>query len=130
MCNLVNIMFEFNALLLQVVMDLLIDPALTGCAIGKLKITNAKAVQPTTSAFTSHPNFPILKGPFLGRYFGSRRRHIKRAAGKAKEMISVSMAVPTNTVKASENKHYSFLGREQILCIETYQRMTQDTHIQ
>ena len=107
MNNLVKALFELSASHLQVFIDSLIDPGFTGCAIGKLKITNAKPVQPTTR-FTSHPNFPKLKGLFLGKYFGSRRRHFKRAAGKVKEMSSVSMAVPMNTLNASENEHKTF----------------------
>ena len=91
-------------------MDLLIDSGLTGCAVGKLNITNANAVQPITRVFTNHPNLPKLKGLFCGRYFGSRRRHIKRAAGNAKEMSSVSMAVPTNTLNASQNEYESVEG--------------------
>jgi len=114
MNNLVKALFELSASHLQVFIDSLIDPGFTGCAIGKLKITNAKPVQPTTR-FTSHPNFPKLKGLFLGKYFGSRRRHIKRAAGKVKEMSSVSMAVPMNTLNASENEHKTFWGHEKTL---------------
>lgn len=115
MCNLVEALFQLYASHLQVSIDLLIDPGLTGRAIGKQKITNAKTVQLTTSVFTSHPNFPKLKGLFLGRYLGSRRRHIKRAAGKAKEMSSVSMAVPMNTLKASENEYKTFGGHDRTL---------------
>ena len=48
--------------------------------------------------------YPKLKGLFLGKYLGSLRRHIKRAAGKVKEMNSVSMVVPMDTLNASENE--------------------------
>ena len=84
--------------------NLLIEPATTGRVTGKLKITKAKAVQASTVALTSQPNLPRLKGLFAGRYLGPRRCHIRRAAGKEKEISSVSAAVPINTLKALANQ--------------------------
>lgn len=43
---------------MQISIDLLIDPGLTGCVIGKLNITKANTVQPTTRVFTSQPSTP------------------------------------------------------------------------
>ena len=82
---------------------LLIDPAVTGLCTGKLKTTVRSAAQPTTVALASQPNFPRLKRLALGRYLGSRDRYMSREAGKAKEMSSVTMAVPMKTLKAGSD---------------------------
>ena len=85
----------------------LIDPDVTGFWTGKLKITVKKAAQLTTMALTSQPSFPRLKPFFLGRYLGLRDRYINREAGKAKDMISVIIAVPMKTLNA---RHLSAWG--------------------
>ena len=56
------------------------DPGVTGRVTGKLKITSANNVQPTTIAFTSHPNFPRLNGLF---YEESAKKEKRDAEGKA-----------------------------------------------
>ena len=70
MYNLPKASFQFYASHMQVSIDLLIDPGLTGCAIGKLNITKANTAQPTTRVSTSQPNLPKLEGLFSGRDFG------------------------------------------------------------
>lgn len=53
----------------------------------------------------------IERGSFRVRYFGSRRCHIKRAAGKVKgKMSSVSMAVPMNNVECFRGMSTKLLG--------------------
>lgn len=81
-------------------MDILIDPAVTERATGKLKITNARAVQPTTVTFISQPNLPRLNRPFIGKYLASRCRHSNSIAGKEKEMSSARMPPAMNTLNA------------------------------
>ena len=88
----------------QVPMDIensLMFPDVTGTASGMQKITVAKTAQPTTMELMSHPNLPRLNRLFLGRYRGARRRHMRRAAGKAKEMSSAIMAEPIKTLNAN-----------------------------
>ena len=58
MYNLLKASFRFYASHMQISIDLLIDSGLTGCVIGKLNITKANTVQPTTRVFTSQPNTP------------------------------------------------------------------------
>ena len=79
----------------------LMFPAVIGTASGMQKMTVAKIVHPTTMELMSHPNLPRLNKVFLGRYRGARRRHMRRAAGKAKEMSSVIIAVPMKTLNAN-----------------------------
>ena len=86
----------------------LIDPGVTGFWTGKLKITIKKAAQLTTMALISQPNLPRLKRLFRGRYLGSRDRYINKEAGKAKDISSVTMAVPMKTLKARKHQREAY----------------------
>ena len=53
----------------------------------------------------SQPDLSILKRAPLGRCLGSRDRCINRATGKAKDMSSVIIAVPTKTMNARQYQY-------------------------